>query len=896
MPRRILSLFRNLFRKRAVEQELDEELRSSVEVLTQEKMKQGLSQSLARREALMELGGIEQVKEEVRAARAGRILEDFARDVRFAFRTLARSPGFAAAAVLTLALGIGANTAIFSIVDWLTLRLPPVTKPEQLATLTAERFLGGWDNGFSYSDLADVRNQSSSVFSDVAGAMLFQQDGLSSAGNDEPIWTAYVTQNFFQLLGIRPALGNLVQPVPGRSDDDEAVLVLGYAYWQAHFAGDPNVIGKSVLINGQPVTIIGVAPKGFRGITSLMDTQGYLPLGMASATSDTPKDFLTNREASGLTIIARVKRGVALRSAQPELMVIAHRLSARFPSTDRWRSVRAVALGPMSPVDDPQSETVVTLISALFLTLSSMVLILACLNIANLLLARASGRQHEMAIRAAVGAKRRRLIRQLLTESLLLAMLGCAAGIALGLMGSRAMSSINIHMAVPLVFDFQFDWRVFAYAFALALLTATVVGVAPALRSTRGDLNNLLHESPRTGTVGRQRTRSILVVAQIGGSLMLLIVAGLFVRSLRNVEHANLGFDPTNVINFAVDPHQTGYDEAQSREFLNNLLSRVRALPGVEAASLATTVPMGSVHLGVDLKIDGYQPPVGERVWAGYNAVTPRYFETMRIPLLQGRGFLDSDNQSSPRVALINQTMAEEYWHGEDPIGRRFIIKGTPANSIEVIGEVRNSRALGVAGPFRPYLYFPLAQKHNYKESVALQVRTTFPFATMNREVVGVIHSLAPAMPVFNAQTMSEALDTTNGLLLYRIGATLAASLGILGFVLAIVGVYGVVSYSACQRTHEIGVRMALGAEPTEVMRMIFRQGTFVVSAGLLVGIAAAAAIARLASNLLVGVSPIDPLTYVSVSVLMAAVALLASYIPARRAMRVDPMVALRHE
>jgi predicted permease len=892
------------------ESQIIEELTEHLQERYEELLSSGVSEYEAKRLTLQELSdddllarSLRQVEREssqdpvvLGAHRGHNFFSSLWQDIKYALRQLRRNPGFTAVAVLTLALGIGANTAIFSMVDWLTLRLPPVAKPEQLTSLAAEDLHAGWINGFSYPDFADIRNQTTSVFADVAATLLFQRDGLSFGGNDEPIWTNYVTANFFQLIGVRPALGSLIEPAPGKSVDDEPILVLGYAYWQAHFGGDPHVIDKSVLINGHPVTIIGVAPKGFRGITSLMETQGYLPLGIAAATSDAGADFLTDRKASGLTIIGRLKPRVALASAQPVLQVIGQQLSAQFPSTDKWRSLRAFAYGPMSPSDDPQSEAVVTLISALFLTLSGLVLVLACLNVANLLLARASGRRREMAIRAAVGARRRRLIRQLLIESLLLALLGCAAGIALGLTGSRYISSINIHMAVPLRLDFQFDWRVFAYAFGITLLTALLVGVAPALRSTRGDLNNLLHESARTGTPSSQRTRSALVIAQVGGSLMLLIVAGLFARSLRNVEHTNLGFDPSNVVNFAMDPHQTGYNEAQSRNFLSNLLPRVRTLPGVETASLAATVPMGGIHLGSDLNIEGYQPPVGERIHAGYDAVSTGYFETMRVPLLRGRGFLDSDDQTSSRIAVINQAMAEKYWHGEDPIGQRFALADDPSNSIEVIGEVENSRYLGVTGPFRPYVYFPLAQKYNYRLPVTLQVRTTLPLATTNGEVVSLMHSLAPAMPVADVQTMSEALDTINGLLLYQIGSALAALLGILGLTLAIVGVYGVVSYGASQRTHEIGVRMALGARPRDVLQMIFRQGTVIVSTGLVMGILAAAAIARLVGSFLAGVSPVDPLTYVSVSALMAAVALLASYIPARRAMRVDPMVALRHE
>jgi putative ABC transport system permease protein len=468
----------------------------------------------------------------------------------------------------------------------------------------------------------------------------------------------------------------------------------------------------------------------------------------------------------------------------------------------------------------------------------------------------------------------------------------------LGLIAIRWLSSINLNIAIPLVMDFQFDWRVFTYGLGAALGTALVIGIGPALRATRGDLNNLLHESARTATAGHQRTRSVLVVAQVGGSLMLLIVAGLFVRSLRSVEHANLGFDPSHVLNFTVNAHQAGYDDAESRNFLKSLLSSICALPEVDAASLAVTVPMGTTHLGMELKIDGYRPPSDEwALSAGYDAVSPQYFQTMEIPILHGRGFLVSDTETSPYVGVINEAMAEKYWHGEDPIGRHFTNTNDPKHSIEVVGISKNSKvSTNFSSPIRPYLYVPLLQHYDYQLPVTLQLRTSLSPAAVNREVVGVIHSFAPTIPVVSIQTMTEALNGINGFMLFQWSAGLAASLGILGLTLAVVGVYGVVSYGASQRTHEIGIRMALGAQPTDVLQMIVRQGSLIVCAGLIAGVLAAAAIARLVGNFLSGVSPVDPLTYVSASSLLSLIALVACYIPARRATRVDPTVALRHE
>jgi predicted permease len=699
-------------------------------------------------------------------------------------------------------------------------------------------------------------------------------------------------------MGVKPALGNFIEPTPGKSIDSDPVLVLGYAYWKAHFGGDPHVIGRSVVLNGKyPVTIIGVAPQNFHGISALVGIQGYLPLGMASIAGDVDSDFLTNRKSAELGIYTRLKPGVTRASAKPALSVIGQRLAAQYPDANKWMSLIAYPLGPDSPDDDPSAVVIVQVAGFFFLSLAALVLLLACLNVANLLLARASVREREMALRAAIVARRSRLVRQLLTESLLLAFLGCAGGIAIGLLASRWLSSIDLKGTIPLLLDFQFDWRVFAYAFGAALLTGIVVGIAPALRATRGNLNDLLHESSRTtASVKRRRSRNLLVIVQVGGSLMLLIVAGLFLRSMSVVERSNLGFDANHVLNFNLDSHEAGFNETQARDFFQTLLPRVRALPGIDAASLAISVPMDySLGLAKELKIEGYQPPKGQSEPAvGYNAVSPQYFETMRIPLLRGRSVLDSDTQTSTHVAVINEVMAEKYWHGEDPIGRRFATAEEPNTPIEVVGIAKNCRCETVRGPIEPYMYLAFAQQ--YHTPVSLQVRTGLPLATVNHEIVGLVRSLAAVMPVSNIQTMTEGLDTLRGFLLYQIGAVLAGSLGFLGLTLAIVGVYGVVSCAAAQRTHEIGIRMALGARPVDVLTMVLRQGILIVGAGLFIGILAAFAIARLAGNFLSGVSPLDPLTYISASLLLAVVALLACYIPARRAMKVDPMVALRYE
>ncbi|HKV28466.1 MAG TPA: FtsX-like permease family protein, partial [Candidatus Acidoferrales bacterium] len=520
---------------------------------------------------------------------------------------------------------------------------------------------------------------------------------------------------------------------------------------------------------------------------------------------------------------------------------------------------------------------------------------LACMNIANLCLVRVAARHREVAVRAALGATRSRLIRQLLTESLLLALLGCVAGIALGIAASRSFGSISLHTALPTVLDFRFDWRVFAYALAAAVLTGVLVGITPALRVSRTDLNEVLHEGGRTSTGGRQRLRSVLVGAQVAGSLMLLIVAVLFVRSLEKVEHSDLGFDSSHMLNASIDPHEAGYQEPQAREFQKTLLARARALPGVTSASLALCVPMGYVSYYANLKIDGYQVRQNEQApAAGLNAVSPGYFGNMRIPLLQGRDFRDSDGENSQRVAIVNQNFVDQYWHGQNAIGRHFSTATDASGVMEVVGVAANSRDTDIFTRNDPFFYVPLAQ--HYNSLITLQLRAASTPQSLAPEVIGLVHSLDPTMPVFEIQPMTIVLDGLNGFLLFQFAAVLAGCLGILGLVLALVGVYGVISFAASQRTHEIGIRLALGAQPMQVLKLIFRQGFTIVGIGIFAGILSAAAMARLVSNFLFGVSPVDAVTFIGTSALLTAVALLASYIPARRAMRVDPIVALRHE
>ena len=805
---------------------------------------------------------------------------------------LVKSPGVTVVAVLTLALGIGANAAIFSIVDAFVLRPLPVKDPAQIATIDYQLKGGHPLTAFSVADYRDIRNQTTTVFSGLM-AYLVSIDGLSVNGKADRIMTSYGGGNFFSTLGIKPALGRFILPSEEETPGANPVMVLSYSYWETHFGGDPGIIGRKVSVDGHPVTIVGVAPKGFYGLLTFGDVQGYLPLGMATIAGN-PNDFMINRGFRSAFVFGRLRPSVSMKQAQASLNVVAQRLSQEYPKDDHELSLQVfpeprTRLGP-----DPKN--MIMIISGLFMGLSALVLVLACVNVANILLVRATVREREMAIRAALGAGRARLIRQLLTESVLLAGGGGLVGIALGTLGSSALGHVNLGTDLPVRMDFGFDWRVFGFALTSALVTGIIVGIVPAIRASGGNLLQILHEGGRGLVGGRHRLRSVLVVMQVAVSLMLLIIAGLFTRSLGEAQRTNLGFDPNRVVNFYMDPNEIGYKEAQGREFYKKLLARVRALPGVVSATTAGSTPLGYYNNGDAVMVEGYELPPGEPTpLLLYNLISTDYFKTLGIGMLQGRTFTDADDVNTQYVAIVNEAMAKKYWPNLDPIGRKFKIGADLNHSISVVGVVKDARYHGVTGTIDPYFYVPLAQHYAINSLAALQVRTEAAPEPLIPEIEREIESLAPELPVFDVKTMPEAINTLNGLLVYQIGASLAAVLGILGFILALVGVYGVISFAASLKTHEIGVRMALGARPAQIMSMIFREGLLIVAIGLVIGLVAALSAAKVVANFLT-VSATDPATYLVVSAVLTMVALAACYIPARRAMKVDPMVALRYE
>ncbi len=889
--RQIFVRIRAAFQKSQRDHMLDEELRTHLSLLIAQNIQRGMSPEEARRAAKLSLGGADQIKESVRDHRGLPLLETFVQDVRYAFRMLAKSPLVTSIVVLTLALGIGANTAIFGIVNGFLLRPLPVKSPEQIVVLAAKSSadtLGLYQ--LSYPQFVDLRKQADG-FSDIL-AFNVDMAGLTFAGKTQQFVFTYVTGNYFTALGVQPALGHLFLPSQGEPGGKDPYIVLGYSYWQSRFGGDPNIVGKQALINGQQATIIGVAPKGFDGTQFTVDSQGYVPLNMMPGAAK----FWTDRTNRSLTVMGRLEPAVSLNRAQSSVNVVAARLAEQYPATDKGIFVHVIPERLTRP--QPFATNIVPFIAGVFLVLAGLVLLLACMNVANILLVRATLRQREMAIRAALGANRSRLVRQLLTESLALALLGGAAGLLLGWWAASAVGSLLPNSTfIPIHLDFSFDWRVFVYALLAVFFTAAVMGLWPALRASRSDVNSVLRGEGRSDSagVGRHGLRSILVVAQVAGSLVLLIVAGLFVRSLMSAQHAYLGFDPDHVLNVALDPYEAGYDEARTNSFYKELEQRVRALPGVQNASLALSVPMGENIAAAGVYIEGRPLPPGQQPpTVTYNQVDASYFDTMRVPLLRGRAFTENDNEKAPLVAIVNQTMANQFWPNEDPIGKRFSLKAATGPFAQIIGVATDGKYVFLGWSHQPHFFVPLAQ--DFASYRTLQVRTSVAPQSMTAQVESEIRALGPAVPIIEAQTMRDSLSGANGFFLFRVGAILAASLGLLGLTLAVVGVYGVVSYAASQRTHEIGIRMALGADRRNILLLVLRQGLLLVMGGVVLGLLIALALTRSMSALLIGVSPTDALTFVSATLFLTAVGLWACYAPARRAMRVDPMVALRYE
>jgi predicted permease len=814
-------------------------------------------------------------------------------DVRFGLRMLAKSPAFTAVAILTLALGIGANTAIFSVINALLFRPLAVQNADRLTVVAVQTGPDSVPDGLSYPDYRDYREQSD-VFTEMAGYDL-NLVGLGSGGRADRVIVSYVTSNYFSMLGVQPSSGRMIAPGEGDAPNTGAVVVLGHSYWQRRFGGDPGVVGRSVSLNGHAVTIIGVVPAEFRGTFTVVEMDAYVPIGMLASGSRSTT-FFTDRTSHELRTLATLKPGVTVQRAQASLSVIAQRLALQYPQADQGQILTVYPERLARPT--PSAGRSLPIAAAAFLVLVGLVLLVACVNVANLLLARAAARKKEFAIRAAMGAGRLRLIRQSLTETILLSLAGGLGGALIGNWVGRGLESLRPLGDFPIRFNLAFDWRVFSYIAAIALFTGVAAGLVPALRVSRNDLNETLRESGRgsAGDGGRRPIRNILVIAQVAGSLVLLVAAGLFMRSLASAKSIDLGFDPKNLLNVGLDPGLQGYDQSRAETFYRELLRRARSLPGVESASYAYTVPMNYYNTAANIYPEGLAVTTSNKktLEGSYNMIGTGFFTTMRIPILKGRDFSDADTATTEHVAIVNQTMAARLWPNQDPLGRKFSMESATGAFLTVVGVARDAKYGELMES--PTLYFYQPETQHYRSTHVLQLRTSVTPESLVAAVQAQVREIDPSLPTFDVMPMERTLAGVNGYFLFQVGVGFAGVLGGLGMLLAVIGLYGVVSFTASRRTHEIGIRMALGAGPGNIFTLVLRQALVLVAAGVGLGLLAALAIARLLSTLLIGVAPYDPITFASVAGILIAVALVACFLPARRAANLDPTTALRYE
>ena len=818
-------------------------------------------------------------------------MENLWQDIKYGFRMLLKSPAFTAVAVFTLALGIGANTAVFGVINGFFLRPMPGKDNAKLVVIATHR--PGEDNLhlLSYPDYTEYRVRAG-AFSD----MTIYGNGLVGVAVDnrtERLLVQYTAGNFFSFLGLQPVLGRFFYQGEGEAVEKPQFVVLGYRYWQRGFDGSRSVIGKAIVVNGKPCTIVGVAPEDLIGPYTPIETDAYMTLGIGA--EHEYSRLFTERVSQNMHVLARPKVNVSFAQARSSLALVGDQLAHEYPATNKDRIPEVVAERLARP--EPDASRTNTIGAGVFLAMVAVVLLITCINVANLVLVRASTRFKEMAIRASFGAGRLRIFRQLLTESLLLSFVGGLAGALLGWWFTRLLGSIRLPIALTMRLNLDFDWRVFGDLAFVVMFSGVAVGVVPAWRASRMNLNAALREGGRSSGTGsaHQRMRSVLVVAQVAGTLLVLITAGLFARSLLSAQNIDLGFNAQGVLNLGMDVSQIGYDEARAKSFFESAKQRIQSLPGIESASYAFSTPFGYYNNANPVWRESEQSlPASEVPVIGYNAVDEDYFRTLRMPIVRGRVFTPQDQSSSVRVAIVNETMAKRLWPGQGPVGQHFAFGKSNGSFVEVVGVVKDARYMNATEDQRPYYYLPLSQ--SYSPLRVLHVRASVPPLSLAPSIQNQFHNLDPNLPVYDVETMRHSLDGPNGFFLPRMGAIFAAILGLLGLVLAVVGVYGVISYTVTQRTHEIGVRMALGAQTANVLGMILRQGITLAVSGLLIGVLLALGLTRFLRSILFEISSFDPATYIAVSLLLLVISLLACYLPARRATAVDPLVALRYE
>jgi predicted permease len=804
-------------------------------------------------------------------------------DIRFGVRSLFKSPVFTSVALLTVALGIGTNTAIFSVVNALLLRpLDGVADPSRLVQVNRQYADRATPSDSSYPDYRDYRDESTTM-SGLAVSVPTSFN-LGARGTTERVDGEMVSANYFDVLGVSAAQGRLISPLDGREEDADDVVVLSERVWERLFDGDPSAVGTTIKLDGRSVVIVGVADPAFAGIRIGTPRDVWLPILSLHHTDPKTAARFDQRHASWIEVFGRLKPGATLDQARSEFSTIAARLEREHPGTNTHAGARVDAgLG-----HDIEVEQGLRRFAYLPFTAAMLVLLIACANVAALLLARSSARRREVATRVALGAGRVRIVRQLLTESALLALAGGGAGLAVGAWLTRWLRSLlpDRYLFLNFNLDFGVDWRVFTFMLSVAVATGVLFGVFPALQASRADVVTAL-KGPRTSPGGRSgtRARGALVITQVALSLVLLVAAGLCVRTLRNATAIDKGYDASHVLTARIDLSRQNYSEARGRTFQQQLIERLETIPGVSAAGLAVTLPLNDGRWEDAVRRAGD----ATRVQTFQNVVSTRYFDTISIPLVAGRQFGDADNEHAPRVTIVNQRLARMMWPDQSPIGQRLTYK---ADTLEVVGVARDIKGRNLFEPPGPMMYLPLSQY--YQRAVVVHVRGPAAIPALAAAVDREVHALDPDLPVYSVKALDEHVFAT--LTPQRLLAYLISAFGVLALVLTGVGLYGLLSYTVTERTPEIGIRMALGATKKEIVSLFLSQGLRLTLVGMALGLAAAASLTRLMRSILFGVTPLDPPTLVSVAMLLITAASVACYVPARRAARSDPTSALREE
>jgi predicted permease len=820
-------------------------------------------------------------------------MEDLWKDLRYGVRMLVKSPGFTLVAVLALGLGIGANAAVFSVFNGMLWRPLAVKAPDQIVVVATKVRGVDFPLGLSYPDFQDYR-QLKTVFSDLVA---YEPTPLNfgAEGRPERAWAELVSGNYFSMLGLEAVRGRTFASDEGWVPGKDSLIVLSYKYWQRRFAGNSNVIGQTVQLNGHPFTIIGIAPERYHGAYYFLEPNMYVPLTALSLLDPSQGADLNRRSAANLRVLGRLEPGVTSEQAMAASEPTDRRLAQEFP--DSHKDTSLLVMPELSARPEPGFGGFMSKVSAVFMLLVGLVLLIACANVANLILARANGRRKEIATRTALGASRWRMVRQLLTESILLAFCGGIVGLVFARWMAWTLMSIRIPTDLPLrLFDLSVDWRIFLFSFVAALVTGVIAGLIPALQTSRADLADVLKAGGRSGgaSAGHHRFRNALVIAQVAVSLVLLACAGFFVRSFQNSAQMDMGFRIDHTLMMNMDLGLQGYNEQRGQQFYKQLTERVKALPGVRDASITSYIPMGYETSMINIFPEGQVIDEKSKTETGFiDMAQPDYFRAVGVPVIRGREFTEADSATSPKVAIVNETFANKIWPGQDPLGKIFrTAKDGPA--IQVVGLTHTGKYMYLYEPPQIFAYFPMAQRYN--SSATLMVHSEVEPQRLAEPVREQIRQLDAGLPVYDIQTMETHVQYGKPLLPARLGAMLVGAFGMLGLVLASVGVFGVVSYSVSQRTQEIGIRSALGAQRSHVLQMVLRQGMTMALIGTSIGIVLAFLLFRGLHSVLYGVQSTDLVTLTSVSALLLAVAFAASYIPALRATRVDPVVALRDE